>query len=1246
MFKKITLLLLCIAFCNIAMAQPPCTGLNFTVSPNPVVFDCSGAPQTMVAQGTPNIRYTWEACGQVQTNTDVFVLFQPCFVTVYAQDSLTGCRDTAYIQAIQTQSLFAVVNNDTISCSNPSSVLTANATGGMGAYNYQWNTGQQGQSITVTQQGVYTVTVTDTQFGCTTTATGFVAYNSGFSIWGNTQNPTCANNNGYINVTSNGQGVTYQWVNGGTGPTLQGLSAGQYCVVATDANGCIRDTCFYLQNINGISIDSIYINAPCNGQNVSISILQVTGGTAPYTYLWSTGATTATASNLQLSTNYTVTVTSANGCTTVGNYNTYPQAQMWIQTAALQQPTCSTSNGFITAEAFGGTAPYTYFWNNGTAGATNQGLAQGVYTVTATDAGGCSASTLFTLGNQNTINITGTVTPAGCTGTGVIVVAANTTNATYAWSNGTTGATLTAVAGTYTVTATAGACSNAATFTITTGASSLQYGFLLPDGTGTSVTNTINVSGNPGATISATNPLAAIWANMEHSFMSDVTIKLTCPNNTAVVLKQNGTGGGRFIGTPCDMEANANTRGIGASLVFSASATNTMVNAPTVNVVDACTGTTSPSLPSGNYLPDNPLTSFNGCPLDGAWTISFTDNAAIDNGYLFDWGLQLPGACNSTNNFGSVLTSVGTSATYAWSNGQTTPTLQNVVTGTYTATITDGCSSIMATVTIPTSAYAINVIAASCLPNATDGSATVSFAAGATPTIAWSNGQTGATATGLATGWYSVTMTNAGCVTQRNVFVPASTVCVASITGFVLNDNGNCIKDAADVAVSNIMIRCTNTVTGAAQYDFTDAQGFYTFRVDTGHYIVNYYTQSCDGYTLTCPQSGNINVHAALPNTSYTNNNFFRIAATGTYSLSAYLYKTTARPGFGQTFTLYYNNNNGAPINATMTFTHDPLLNAFTVTSGATPVYNSGTRTATWALSLAAYAQGSVTIHCDMAQSVALGLPVSGSLSLTAVGTDVCPNDNSDNWTSITTNSYDPNDKQITVRQNAAQQVSYSDHTGKDLLYQIQFQNTGSDTAYTVMIRDTLDTAILDISTIKLLGSTHNCTLEWENTNVLKLHFYNINLPHLAAAGARSQGHAVFSVRTKTGVAASSQVVLRNRAAIYFDYNTPIITNRVVTTLMPPLAVTPPSAVELQVRLFPNPTDANATLAYDLVEQTTLSITLLDINGRTLRTLQAKTTQQAGTHQANIDVNDLAAGVYLLQISTDKGVQTHKLVRQ
>jgi Secretion system C-terminal sorting domain len=97
---------------------------------------------------------------------------------------------------------------------------------------------------------------------------------------------------------------------------------------------------------------------------------------------------------------------------------------------------------------------------------------------------------------------------------------------------------------------------------------------------------------------------------------------------------------------------------------------------------------------------------------------------------------------------------------------------------------------------------------------------------------------------------------------------------------------------------------------------------------------------------------------------------------------------------------------------------------------------------------------------------------------------------------------------------------------------------------------------------------------------------------------------------------------------------------------MPPLAVEGQTYLDLAVKLYPNPTDNEAVLSYDLPEQTTLAITLLDMNGRLIRTIQANSKKDAGTHQANIEVNDLPAGIYLVQFRTDKGVQTHKLVRQ
>ncbi len=279
----------------------------------------------------------------------------------------------------------------------------------------------------------------------------------------------------------------------------------------------------------------------------------------------------------------------------------------------------------------------------------------------------------------------------------------NAANAVFTWSNGVTGNTITAAAGAYTVTITDNVCSRIDTVRIPDTNQNIIYGVLIKDavrewGTSnsiaSSITDTITISGHQGAIIGNNNPLAAVWANMEHSLCGDLNIKLTCPNNTSVMLKNTGVGY-MLLGHACTNRLSPNTRGTGYTFVFSANGTTTLNNATNTVPYTDCTGGLYSSLEGGTFLPENPLSGFNGCPLDGNWTITISDALYIDNGYLFDWGLQLANSCSSTSNFGSILTSSDSTATYTWSNGQTTPTLQNVAAGTYTATITNpsGCFS-------------------------------------------------------------------------------------------------------------------------------------------------------------------------------------------------------------------------------------------------------------------------------------------------------------------------------------------------------------------------------------------------------------------------------------------------------------------------------------------------------------------------------------------------------------------------
>src|SRR5205814_1686772 len=144
---------------------------------------------------------------------------------------------------------------------------------------------------------------------------------------------------------------------------------------------------------------SIVTNTTCTASVGAIN-LTVSGGTPPYTYSWSNGATTEDITGLAAGT-YTVTITDANGCTTnlpvkVGTDNVTIAA-----IPVITNTTCSASIGAINLTVSGGTSPYTYSWSNGATTEDISGLAAGTYTVTISDANGCSTNLPVKVGTDN-----------------------------------------------------------------------------------------------------------------------------------------------------------------------------------------------------------------------------------------------------------------------------------------------------------------------------------------------------------------------------------------------------------------------------------------------------------------------------------------------------------------------------------------------------------------------------------------------------------------------------------------------------------------------------------------------------------------------------------------------------------------------------------------------------------------------------------------------------------------------------
>lgn len=245
----------------------------------------------------------------------------------------------------------------------------------------------------------------------------------------------------------------------------------------------------------------------CNGQATA----SATSGTSPYSYLWSNSQTTPTATGLCAGT-FTVTVTDAASQTATSSV-TITQPVLLTATATATNVTCnSLSDGTAVVTAGGGTTPYTYSWSNGFTTPTITGLTSGTYSVTVTDANGCTKNSSVSVTQPNAITVAASATDATCggnNGTATVIAVGGTGTLTYLWSTGATTTTITGLAaGSYIVTATdANGCNTSASANVSNSGAPVA-----------SIATSTNVSCNGGsngsATVSASggaSPYTYLW---------------------------------------------------------------------------------------------------------------------------------------------------------------------------------------------------------------------------------------------------------------------------------------------------------------------------------------------------------------------------------------------------------------------------------------------------------------------------------------------------------------------------------------------------------------------------------------------------------------------------------------------------------------------------------------------------------------------------------------------------------------
>lgn len=302
----------------------------------------------------------------------------------------SGCVSTQSIEVEANIELPSIELSISQPCGEGLGSATADISGGTAPYTIEWGNGQTGETADGLIVNVfYNVLVTDAN-GCSQSRTFKVESLVGIEgVEATANEATCGKENGSISLQIMGgtPPFSYEWNTGDTNRDLENIAAGEYQVLVTDGNGCSESQSIVVGNIEGVEGIEVTANeATCGIDNGSIS-LQIMGGTPPFSYEWNTGETNRDLENIAAG-EYQVLVTDGNGCTASQNIEVKATDSPVIS-IEVENANCNEANGRAVASISGGTAPYTFSWDNGSTTAMAEDLLAGTYTLIITDASGC-----------------------------------------------------------------------------------------------------------------------------------------------------------------------------------------------------------------------------------------------------------------------------------------------------------------------------------------------------------------------------------------------------------------------------------------------------------------------------------------------------------------------------------------------------------------------------------------------------------------------------------------------------------------------------------------------------------------------------------------------------------------------------------------------------------------------------------------------------------------------------------------
>lgn len=866
---------------------------------------------------------------------------------------ITGCDSIFYYRLTVHANPTPTISGQNHLCQGTSTQLTA--TGDMIAY--AWNNGASSQVIDITAANTYRVTVTDhhncqgtashtvtaaalpslvlssTQTICKGSTATLTASGADHYVWDNastsasitvqpatttTYHVTAYSNlacqrTGNVQVVVNdlptpvitgpdeicqgasatmiaSGGVSYRWSTNATGDRITAYTDGVYTVTATDANNCSNSVS---KTLIMHALPTVAINGRtpfCQGESTTLT------ATGAVTYSWSTGETTPSITTSYANT-YSVTGTDIHGCSSSAN----KQITMW-QVSAQIVGTRNFCQGGHTTLSVTGNETYTYHWNDGSTASSLDIYTPGTYSVSVTNALGCT-NTISANVSENpapTATITGTTTI--CQGRTAILRA--TGGNSYLWSDGTTNAYLSATqTGTYFVTVT-----NAQGCTATTSETVIVNP--LPEVT---INGLTDICSGQQVSLFAMSP-TAIQFNWPMSGQQGQLITVN-PSTTTLytVMVTDDNGCTNTASTTINVQSVPTPYLNGPTVICQGeTATYTISGGTSYLWNNGSTATTLNATQAGQYS----VTAFNtyGCSASASTTL--TVNALPDVDITPDTAI-----CQGSSVLLEVEAPVG--CTYQWSNGSRRSYITATAAGIYTVTVTNsnGCSTIRSTeVTI----HALPQVTISGITRFCDGESTTLTATGdAGNSYLWNNGVTNAPITISSAGTYSVTATNAfGCTQNASITVTkltnptatisgGSTICPGSSALLTANNAAHYAWSTGDTTRS---VSVTPTTTTSYTVTITDGNG-------------------CHNSTQATVSIGSVPTVAISGNLSFCEGGSTQLTATSGYS---YHWSTNAT-----TATITATAAGTYKVTATNTLGCTAVASA-TVTTHALPVLNFG----------------------------------------------------------------------------------------------------------------------------------------------------------------------------------------------------------------------------------------------------------------------------------------------------------------